>query len=81
MRERVVPRGDERPATTARTVPSERAAEQMDQRMAAHVEAFELQRAAPPAEEEAELLVATADGKGVPMRRRWKSGYDVARGV
>ena len=49
--------------------PSERAAEQMNQRMAAHVEAFELQRAAPPAEEEAELLVATADGKGVPMRR------------
>ena len=26
--------------------------------------------------------MATADGKGVPMQRaRWKSGYDVARGV
>jgi hypothetical protein len=34
-----------------------------------HVEAFELQHAAPPADEEAEILVATADGKGVPMRR------------
>jgi len=49
--------------------PSERAAEQMNQRMAEHVEAFEMQRAAPPPEEEAEILVATADGKGVPMRR------------
>lgn len=48
--------------------PSERAAEQMSQRMARPVEAFALQQAAAPAEE-AELLVATADGKGVPMRR------------
>lgn len=49
--------------------PSERAAEQMNQRMAARAEAFGLQLAAPPPDEEAELLVATADGKGVPMRR------------
>jgi hypothetical protein len=49
--------------------PSERAAEQMNQRMAEHAEAFGLQHAAPPADEEAEILVATADGKGVPMRR------------
>lgn len=49
--------------------PSARAAEQMNQRMAKHVEAFELGHAAPPPEEEAEILVATADGKGVPMRR------------
>lgn len=49
--------------------PSERAAEQINQRMAEHVEAFQMQDAAPPGEEEAELLVATADGKGVPMRR------------
>ena len=49
--------------------PSERAAEQMNQRMAEHAEAFGLQLAAPPADEEAEILVATADGKGVPMRR------------
>jgi hypothetical protein len=50
--------------------PSERAAEQMNQRMAEHAEAFGAQHAAPPADEEAEILVATADGKGVPMRRR-----------
>lgn len=49
--------------------PSERAAEQISQRMAEHVEAFAMQAAAPPADEEAEILVATADGKGVPMRR------------
>lgn len=49
--------------------PSQRAAEQMNQQMAQHAEAFRWQHAAPPAEEEAEVLVATADGKGVPMRR------------
>lgn len=49
--------------------PSERAAEQMNQRMAEHAESFQLQCVAPPPEEEAEILVATADGKGVPMRR------------
>ena len=49
--------------------PSARAAEQMNQRMAEHAEAFGLQLAAPPPAEEAEILVATADGKGVPMRR------------
>jgi hypothetical protein len=49
--------------------PSERAAEQMNQRMAEHAEAFRAQQPAPPADEEAQLLVATADGKGVPMRR------------
>ena len=49
--------------------PSDRAAEQMNQRMAEHVERFEMQHAAPPPDEEGEILVATADGKGVPMRR------------
>jgi hypothetical protein len=50
--------------------PSDRAAEEMNQRMAEHSEAFGLQCVAPPAaKEEAEILVATADGKGVPMRR------------
>jgi len=49
--------------------PSERAAEQMNQRMAEDAEAFQLQLAPPPDEQEGELLVATADGKGVPMRR------------
>ena len=47
----------------------ERAAEQMNQRMAEHAEAFGLAQAAPPPDEEAEILVTTADGKGVPMRR------------
>ncbi len=37
--------------------------------MAEHAEAFGVQHAAPPSDEEAEILVATADGKGVPMRR------------
>jgi hypothetical protein len=49
--------------------PSVRAAEQMTQRMAADAEAFQVAYAAPPADEEGELLVVTADGKGVPMRR------------
>jgi hypothetical protein len=48
--------------------PSPRAAEQMNQRMAEHAEAFRWEQPPPP-KEEAELLVATADGKGVPMRR------------
>jgi len=37
--------------------------------MAERAEAFGVQHPAPPPDEEAELLVATADGKGVPMRR------------
>lgn len=49
--------------------PSERAAEVMNQRMAQHAEAFRLQAASPPPREEGPILVVTADGKGVPMRR------------
>lgn len=49
--------------------PSGRAAEQINQRMAEQAEAFGAQQPAPPADEEAEIVVATADGKGVPMRR------------
>lgn len=49
--------------------PSERAAEQMTQRLATDAEAFQLHQAPPPGKEEGELLVATADAKGVPMRR------------
>jgi hypothetical protein len=49
--------------------PSVRAAEHMSQRIAADVEAFEIGRPAPPAGEEGKIVVATADGKGVPMRR------------
>ena len=49
--------------------PSERAAEQMNQRMAQSAASFHLHRGTPPPQEEGEVLVATADGKGVPMRR------------
>lgn len=49
--------------------PSERAAEQMNQRIAQSAARFHLHRGTPPPEEEGELQVATADGKGVPMRR------------
>jgi hypothetical protein len=49
--------------------PSSRAAEQMNQRMAEHAEAFRLAQPAPPPAEEGGILVTTADGKGVPMRR------------
>lgn len=48
---------------------SERAAEVMNQRLAQQAESFRAQAAAPPAEEEGPILVVTADGKGVPMRR------------
>ncbi len=49
--------------------PSERSAEQMNQRMAEHADAFRQVQALPPPQEEGAILVATADGKGVPMRR------------
>lgn len=49
--------------------PSERAAEVMNQRMAELAGSFRSQQPRPPAEEEQQILVVTADGKGVPMRR------------
>lgn len=49
--------------------PSERAAEQMTQRLAVDAERFQLNQAPPCGSEEGEILVATADAKGVPMRR------------
>lgn len=59
--------------TSLRTIlglaPSERAAEQMNQRMSKDAEAFHGQQSPPPGKEEGEILVATADCKGVPMRR------------
>jgi hypothetical protein len=48
---------------------SVRALEQMNRGMATSVEAFREQQPAPPAEQEGPILVLTADGKGVPMRR------------
>lgn len=55
--------------TLLNLAPSARAAEAMNQRLAEPAEAFRQARGAPPPEEEAEILVVTADGKGVPMRR------------
>jgi len=43
--------------------------ERMTRKMAESVTGFRSSLAKPPAEEEGEILVATADGKGVPMRR------------
>jgi hypothetical protein len=50
------------------TTASVRAAEHMSREMSQYVEDFRGE-AVPPAEEEGEFLVITADGKGVPMRR------------
>ena len=43
--------------------------ERGNRKMAEHVEAFHSQQQPPPPEEEGEILVETADGKGVPIRR------------
>jgi hypothetical protein len=50
------------------TTVSVRTAEHMSREMSEYVDGFRGE-AVPPAEEEEELLVVTADGKGVPMRR------------
>jgi len=44
--------------------------ERTNQKLAEHVEAFHACQTAPPADEEGAVLVETADGKGVPIRRR-----------
>lgn len=49
--------------------PTVRAAEVMNRQMAEFAPSFRLDQPPPPAKEEGELLVFTADGKGVPMRR------------
>ena len=43
--------------------------ERMSRKMAESVEGFRTSLPKPPAEEEGEILVVTADGKGIPMRR------------
>jgi hypothetical protein len=48
---------------------SVRTLEAMNQRVAKFSDGFRDQQAQPPAEEEEAILVVTADGKGVPMRR------------
>ncbi len=49
--------------------PSVRAAEVMNRAMAQFAPSFRLGQSPPPAEEEGELVIYTADGKGIPMRR------------
>jgi len=49
--------------------PSVRAAEHGNRHLAEHAEAFRLRQAPPDAAEEGDIMVLTADGKGVPMRR------------
>jgi hypothetical protein len=51
------------------TTVSVRTAEHMNREISQYVEGFRESEGVPPLEEEAELLVVTADGKGVPMRR------------
>ena len=51
------------------TTVSVRTAEHMNREMSEYVEDFRGDEGAPPAKEEGEFLVVTADGKGVPMRR------------
>jgi hypothetical protein len=53
--------------------PSVRAAEVMNRQMAQFAPSFRLQQPLPPADEEGELVVLTADGKGIPMRRDGQS--------
>ena len=43
--------------------------ERMNREMAQAVEAFQMSQTVPPAKEEGEIFVETADGKGVPIRR------------
>jgi hypothetical protein len=43
--------------------------ERMNRRMARQVESFRRSRPTPPAEEEGQIVVVTADNKGIPMRR------------
>jgi len=49
--------------------PSVRAAEVMNRQMAEFAPSFRADQPPPPADEEGEIVVFTADGKGVPMRR------------
>lgn len=57
-------------AAILRVRPSVRSVEHMTRHMADHVPDFQAQQPLPPPQDQAELLVATADHKGVPMVRR-----------
>ena len=43
--------------------------ERMNRHMACEVESFRSSREAPPADEEGQIVIVTADNKGIPMRR------------
>jgi hypothetical protein len=43
--------------------------ERMNRQMSRHVESFRTSRPAPPADHEGQIMVVTADNKGIPMRR------------
>jgi hypothetical protein len=51
------------------TTVSVRTAQGMNREMAEYSEGYRLNQGTPPPEEDEEILVVTADGKGVPMRR------------
>jgi hypothetical protein len=51
------------------SAPSVRAAEVMNRQLAEWAPSFRINQPPPPADEEGELVVFTADGKGVPLRR------------
>jgi hypothetical protein len=53
-----------------------RALEHMNQRLAEHVNPYWESAAPPAADEEGELIVASADGKGVPMRKNQDERYE-----
>lgn len=59
---------------------SVRSLEQMNVSMADTVEVFQASAPAPPAAEEGSILVFTADGKGVPMRRDAQTDPPAVRG-
>lgn len=52
--------------------------EQMNRDMAEHVESYMISRPVPPAEEEGDLVIASADGKGIVMRRESGDGAAAA---
>jgi hypothetical protein len=58
---------------------SVRSLEAMNQSMAKDVESFRDAEPSPPPEEEGEILVLTADGKGVPMRQEKSQDAPVKR--
>ena len=60
--------------------PSVRSLEHMNRTVAEFTSSFADQQPPPPAAEEGELVVLTADGKGVPMRRPRSDGPRRARG-